>query len=257
MMAAWLRTAFWLIAVLWVTLAHAHDRVLIAAAANTQPAMTELLATFANGNVRIEPVYGSSGKLSTQIRNGAPFQLFFSADEAFAQALVDDGHAMGPTRLYALGRLALWSARHDTRGLRLEDLTRPEFARIAIANPRHAPYGQRAEEALRAVGIWEAVEPKLVYGESIAQTAQFAASGNADIGILALSQALYGELAGRGNHALIPDRLHAPLKQAYVVTKAGSESPGVRTFINFLSTPAAREIFTRHGFGLPDPDPAP
>lgn len=257
MMVRLRRAALFMVSLTWITFAMAQERVLVAAAANTQPAMTELVAAFQHDGVRIEPVFGSSGKLSTQIRNGAPFQLFFSADEAFAQALIDDGHAIGPTRLYALGRLALWSARHDAQPLRLEDLTRPDFARIAIANPRHAPYGQRAEEALRAVGIWKVVEPKLVYGESIAQTAQFAQSGNADIGIVALSQALYGELVALGGHALIPDHLHAPLRQAYVVTHSGIDSLGVRAFIDFLSTPEAREIFTRHGFGLPDPDPAP
>ncbi len=142
-----------------------------------------------------------------------------SADIAYPRALAQAGFAASPVQPYAVGRLVLWSATRDARQLRLSHLTDPKITRIAIANPKHAPYGQRAVEALRAAGVWSQVESKLVYGDNIAQTAQFVQTGNAQVGIIALALAVNPTLSRQGGHWLIPDHLHSPLAQGFVVTK--------------------------------------
>ncbi|MBP6500762.1 MAG: molybdate ABC transporter substrate-binding protein, partial [Thauera sp.] len=193
--------------------AQAGERITVAAAADLKFALDEIVADFgrAHPDDTVEVVYGSSGKFATQIRQGAPFDLYFSADIAYPRALEAEGLALGPTRPYAVGRIVLWSRSRDARALRLQDLADPALGRIAIANPRHAPYGKRAEEALRAAGVWDAVQPRLVQGENIAQTAQFVQTGNATVGIIALSLALNPTLAAQGGHHLIDAALHAPL----------------------------------------------
>lgn len=232
---------------------HAADAITIATAANVKPAMEELIARFKSqhADADVEAVYASSGKLSAQIREGAPFDLFFSADMAYVQQLADAGLAATPVKSYARGRIVLWSATLDARKLTLADLVRAEFSKIAIANPRTAPYGARAEEALRASGVWEQIESRLVYGENIAQTAQFVQSGNALIGIIALSQALDSELAKRGGYALIPDTLHQPLDQGFIVAKRAAKNALALKFAAFIVTPEARGIIERHGYTIP------
>lgn len=147
--------------------------------------MDEIAATFRKALPadEVEVIYGSSGKFHTQIQNGAPYDLFFSADIKYAKSLV-----ASEVKPYAFGHIVLWSAGMDASKMTLASLTDPRIARIAIANPKHAPYGKRAEEALRASGLCEKVEPKLVYGENIAHTAQFAQTGNAQVGIIALAR---------------------------------------------------------------------
>ena len=145
----------------------------------------------------------------------------------------------------------LWSATLDATKLTLQSLTDPKITRIAIANPKHAPYGQRAEEALRAAGVWEKVEPKLVLGENIAQTAQFVQTGNAQVGIIALALAVNTELASKGGYWLIPDNLHDPLEQGYVITKRAAGNALARDFTTYVSSAPARAIMTKYGFVLP------
>lgn len=233
--------------------ASAQDRLLIATAANFKPAMEELIALFKkeHADAKVDAAFGSSGKLSAQIREGAPFDLFFSADVEFPQALEQSGHAATAPKVYARGRLVLWSASVEASTVKLADLAQERFTRIALANPRTAPYGARAEEALRASAMWGKVESRLVFGENIAQTAQFVQTGNAQIGFIALSQALDPELSQRGGYALVDDALHAPLDQAFVVTKIGADKPLGRAFAALLDTAAARAIIERHGYTLP------
>lgn len=224
----------------------------IAAAADLKGALDEIVAAFRapRKDDAVSVIYGSSGKLQTQIREGAPFDIFFSADVAYAQALRKDGFAATDPEPYAVGRLVIWSAKPDANKLRLEELADPKFGKIAIANPAHAPYGKRAEEALRAVGIWDKIQDRLVMGENIAQAAQFAQSGAADVAIIAQSLTLNKELA-KGGHAMVPDKLHSPLVQAFVVTRAGAQNPLARAFVDFFKTKSAHEIMTRYGFALP------
>jgi len=228
--------------------------ITVAAAADLKFAMDEIVAAFgkANPGDRVQPVYGSSGKFHTQIRQGAPYDLYFSADIAYAHGLVEAGFAASRVKPYAVGRIVLWSAGVDASGMTLTDLADPRIARIAIANPKHAPYGKRAVEALKAAGVWAQVEPKLVYGENIAQTAQFVQTGNAQVGIIALSLALNPELARRGGYWLIPDSLHQPLEQGFIITRRAQSSALAQRFADYMASPGARAVMRDYGFVLPD-----
>lgn len=229
------------------------EKVTIAAASDLKFAMDEIAVAFRKANPvdEVEVIYGSSGKFHTQIRNGAPYDLYFSADIKYAESLADAGMAASEVKPYAFGRIVLWSASLDATQMTLDSLLDPKITRIAIANPRHAPYGKRAEEALRASGLWEKIEPKLVYGENIAHTAQFVQTGNAQVGIIALALALNPELSKRGGHWLIPEKLHEPLAQGFIITKRAAGSALAKRFADYLASKPARAVMTRYGFVLP------
>lgn len=233
--------------------ARAGEKLTIAAAADLKFAMDEIAASFrkAHPGDEVDVIYGSSGKFHTQIQQGAPFDIFFSADKGFAEGLKAEGLAVTEPKLYAIGRVVLWSPTRDASKMSLKDLDDAKLNKIAIANPAHAPYGKRAEEALRAVGLWDKLKDKLVFGENIAQTAQFVQTGAADIGIIALSLAKSPELASKGGYALIPDKLHAPLEQAFVITKHGAENGLAKAFARYMSAKESRQIMIRYGFVLP------
>jgi molybdate transport system substrate-binding protein len=228
-------------------------QITIAAAADLKFAMDEIAAAFKKEHPadQVEVIYGSSGKFFAQIKNGAPYDLYFSADIQYPRELAKAGLAAAEVKPYAVGRIVLWSARLDASKMTLESLTDPKITRIAIANPKHAPYGRRAEEALRASRLWEKVEPKLVFGENIAHTAQFVQTGNAQVGIIALSLALNPELARQGGYFLIPDRLHEPLEQGFIITQRAAGNELARRFADYMGSPAARAIMVRYGFVLP------
>jgi molybdate transport system substrate-binding protein len=231
----------------------AGEKVTIAAAADLKFAMEEIVAAFrlTQPGDTVETIYGSSGKFYTQIQQGAPFDLFFSADIAYPRLLAKEGFAATEARPYALGRIVLWSASRDVSRMTLAELADPSVRKIAIANPKHAPYGKRAEEALRSVGIWDKVESRLVMGENIAQTAQYVQTGNADVGIIALALALNRELATRGGYALIPDKLHQPLEQGFIVTSRAAANLLAKKFADYMGSPDARRVMVRYGFVLP------
>ena len=233
--------------------AHAGEKITIAAAADLKFALDEVVALFGRLHPadRVETIYGSSGKFQTQIRQGAPFDLYFSADIAYPRALKEEGFAGSEVQPYAVGRIVLWSPSRDAGKLTIADLADPPMRKIAIANPKHAPYGKRAEEALKASGVWEKVEGKLVYGENVAQAAQFVQTGNAQAGIVALSLALSPELAKRGGYALISDKLHQPLEQGFIITRRAAGNPLALAFARFMSGSEARAIMSRYGFVLP------
>lgn len=234
------------------TPAHA-EKITIAAAADLKFAMDEIVASFKQTNAEddVEVIYGSSGKFHTQIRQGAPYDLYFSADIAFPRALAQAGLAASEVKPYAFGRIVLWSAGKDASKMTLESLLDEKVTRIAIANPRHAPYGKRAEEALRAARLWEKVEPKLVYGENIAHTAQFVQSGNAQVGIIALALAVNPELSGKGGYWLIPDELHEPLEQGFIITKRAAGNVLAQRFSDYMVSNPARAVMRKYGFVLP------
>ena len=185
---------------------------------------------------------GSTGKFYAQIKSGAPFEVLLSADEATPRRLEEDGLAVPGTRFtYATGRLALWSARPNLpMGEAL--LRKNDFQRLAIANPRLAPYGAAAQEVLEKLGLWADVRPKLVQGENIAQTFQFVSSGNAELGFVALSQ------VQGGSHWVVPAALHAPLKQDAVLLARGKDSAAAASFLEFLRGPLARKIVHSYGY---------
>jgi molybdate transport system substrate-binding protein len=230
------------------------EKINIAAAADLKFAMDEIVAKFREANAKddVDVIYGSSGKFYTQIQQGAPYDLYFSADIAFPRELARSGFSFSEVIPYAFGRIVLWSATMEANKMSLDSLTSSKISHIAIANPKHAPYGKRAEEALRASRLWEKVEPKLVYGENIAHTAQFVQTGNAQVGIIALSLALNPALANKGGYWLIPDTLHAPLEQAFIITKRAQGNDLAKKFADYMRSSATRTIMTKYGFVLPN-----
>lgn len=229
------------------------EAVTVAAAADLKFAMDAIVERYRqlHPDDAIALVYGSSGKFRTQIAQGAPYDLYFSADIAYPRMLAEDGLAASPVRAYAVGRLVLWSATLDASRLGLADLADPSIRRIAIANPLHAPYGKRAREALQAAGLWTGVESRIVYGDNIAHTAQLVLSGSADVGLIALSLALSPELAARGGHADVPQRLHSPLLQGYLVTRHGADNAAAHRFAAYIESAEAQAILARFGFERP------
>jgi molybdate transport system substrate-binding protein len=228
----------------------------VAAAADLKFALEEVAGQFAKDTGhKIRLVFGSSGTFMAQLLQGAPFQLFMSADEAFVFKLADAGKTRDRGRLYAYGRIGIIAPHGSPLKVdpELKDLAAAlkdgRLQRFAIANPEHAPYGARAREALTALGLWAAVKPKLVYGENIAQTAQFATSGSAQGGIIAQSLAKAPAVASLGSFALLPEHLHQPLAQRMVLLK---DAPApVVAFYDYLATPAAQAIMARYGFTVP------
>ncbi len=225
----------------------------IAAASDLQFAMPEIVAGFraAHPDDAVEVIYGSSGKFSAQLANGAPFDMFFSADISYPRALEQQGLTSGPATPYALGRIVLWSLKPELGRLSLKELPTAAIRKFAIANPDHAPYGKRAREALEYANVWMAMAPKLVRGENIAQTAQFIDSGAADAGIVALSLVLAPGLKDRGAWTLIPDTWHEPLEQGYVITRRAKDNPLAAAFAAWIDSAAARAVMRRYGFVLP------
>lgn len=232
------------------------DEPPVAAAADLNAALPEVLREFTARTGRsVKLVFGSSGTFTQQIQNGAPFQLFLSADEAYVQTLITAGKAEGPGALYATGRIGVFLPRNsripaDTmlKGL-IAAARRGDITKFAIANPEHAPYGRAAREALQQLGIWTALQPRLVLGENAAQATQFAMSGSAQGGIIPLSLALTPQVRDAGTFLLIDASRHQPLRQRMVLTtRAG---PTARAFFAFLQTNAARDILARYGFVLP------
>jgi molybdate transport system substrate-binding protein len=197
---------------------------------------------------------GSSGNFLTQIENGAPFDVFFSADIAYPKKLEADGLAApGSTYLYAIGKIVLWT-RNDSRmdiSKGLEGLRDPSVRRISIANPQHAPYGRAAEEALRQSGVYGAVKDRLVLGENISQAAEFVESGNADAGILALSLVLSPAMKDMGRSWTIPENLYTPIQQGAVAVRAAPNPQGARQFLDYIKLPATAALLERYGFALP------
>jgi molybdate transport system substrate-binding protein len=220
------------------------------AAADLGFAFKEIVPRFEKSvGARVSLVLGSSGNLATQIEHGAPADVFFSADRAFVERLAARGAVIAESRaVYAQGRIVLATAR--SFGPRLTDLRQlgdPRIRHAAIANPIHAPYGRAAEEALRKVGLWEAVKPKLVFGENIRHALQFIQTGAAEAGIVALSVANVPEI----EWTLIDSSLHAPLQQVAVVVKRTARPELGLAFIQFVNGPEGRSIMKRYGFILP------
>ena len=241
----------------------ADEPVLVLAAASLTGVLGDLTAAYeAETGTRIDVVLGSSGNLAAQIRYGAPADLFFSADEAFLDALIASGHVRADSRsVYAVGRLALVVPPGRVPPAGVQALADPAFRVVAIANPDHAPYGRAAREALRAAGVWEAVEPRLVLGENVAQALQFVRTGNADAGLIALGLVVppaEGVSAGHvvAGRSEVPYRdvdagLHAPILQLAGVTTASVRPGSAQAFLRFVLSEAGREILYRHGFDAP------
>lgn len=230
---------------------------IVAAASGVRFALDEIVQSYEDTTQqRVKTSYGSSGNLARQIRAGAPFDIFLAADESFVLDLADQGFTRGNGDLYAIGQLVIMTptgaevkadASLDTLKAALDT---GQITRFAIANPEHAPYGQRAKEVLVHKGIWESILPHLVYGENVSQAAQFATSGNTQGGIIAYSLAVAPQVATLGDFEIIPDSWHSPLIQRMILLKGAS--PEAEAFYAYLQGAQAREIFERFGFTLPE-----
>lgn len=228
----------------------------VAAASDLKFAIEEVALQFEKETgYKLKLVFGSSGQFKTQIMQGAPFHLFMSADEKFVYQLADAGKTQDRGRTYAVGRIGIMVPPNSSLKAdgSLKDLAQAiqkgSLQKFAIANPEHAPYGARAKEALQHAGLWEAIQSKLVLGENISQTAQFATSGSTQGGIIALSLAMAPAVAKLGQFELIPEQWHLPLMQRMVLLK---DAPAAATaFYNYLSTPSAQAIMSRYGFVMP------
>ncbi len=229
----------------------------IAAASDLQFALTEVAASFqAETGREVNLSFGSSGNFTRQIRQGAPYRMFLSADERFVLDLARDGFTRDEGVLYAEGRIVLivphgspLEPDGSLENLR-SALGEGVVSRFAIANPEHAPYGRRAQEALRHAGLWETIRARLVFGENVSQAAQFATSANAQGGIVAYSLALAPRVSARGRYALIPAEWHSPLRQRMVLLP--DAGPVAERFYDYVRQPAARAILREYGFVLPD-----
>jgi molybdate transport system substrate-binding protein len=224
----------------------------IAAAANLVYALDELNAAFRSSHpeVALSSAVGASGNLVAQIRAGAPYDLFLSADLESSQALIAMGHAQADSLVtFATGRLVLWTMRSDLALEQIDPALRAEnVRRIALANTDTAPYGRAAQEVMRSLGVWESLQRKLVVGDNITQTAQFVESGNADLGFVALSLVRSPKLEGRGRWLLVPDQLHAALAHTAVLTNRGAANSAAVEYLSFLRSEPAREILKRFGY---------
>lgn len=225
----------------------------IAAAADLRYALDEIVAVYRKDNpsVQINISYGSSGRFYQQISQGAPFDIFFSADMEYAQKLYEQKLTHGRPVLYAYGYIVLWSSMTDVSG-GLQTLLNTSVRKIAIANPGHAPYGKRAIECLSHFGMLERIRPKLVYGENIAHAAQIIQSGNAEAGIIALSLALSPVMINQGSYYMIDEKSYRTLNQAYVIVKRRTPNAEATKFAAFISKPEARLILEHYGFRLPE-----
>jgi molybdate transport system substrate-binding protein len=218
--------------------------------------MDDLVVAFAKArpDIAVSVSYGSSGNFLSQVSNGAPFDLFFSADIEYPRRLAEAGLApTGSEFLYAVGRIVVWvpSASRVQVSQGVKALTAPAVRRIAIANPRHAPYGRAAEAALRAAGVYEAVKDKLVLGENVAQTAQFVQSGAADAGIIALSLAIAPALVNEGRYFEVPLDAYPRMEQGGIILGRARDLEAARAFRDFVLGTHGRATLKRYGFFLP------
>jgi molybdate transport system substrate-binding protein len=245
----------WIPALLFVllpTLATA-DEVHVAVAANFAAPMQRIAAEFARdtGNKALVSA-GGTGKLYALIKNGAPFDIFLSADEATPVKLEKEGLGVAGSRFpYAFGRLVLWSLKPGHVDSQGNILKQGKFRHLSIANPKLAPYGRAAQEVLEKQGMWQALQSRLVFGENIAQTHQFVSSGNAELGFVALSQIRQDSAEQQGSFWLVPQALHTPIRQDAILLARGKGKAAARQLLKYLESDKAAAIIKHYGYDLP------
>jgi len=232
------------------------QEIIVAAAADMNAALPQVVEDYTKKTGQgVKLSFGSSGNLTNQIRNGAPFDVFFSADEEYPRQLIADGLALKDTLYrYAVGRLVLWvpgDSPVDLSKLGMKALLDPSVKKIAIANPAHAPYGRAAEAALRHFGIYDQVSSRFVLGENVSLAAQFVESGNAQAGVIALAHALAPALKDKGRYWIVPLDAYPTLNQAAVVLSRSKQQDAAGKFLEFLRSPEASSLLSRYGFSLP------
>jgi len=251
-----MRRAWLLICLATLSGSLAAQSISVAAAADLNFALNELAQKFqTSSGTRVTLSFGASGNLFSQIQAGAPFDIFFSADEEYPRKLVSAGALDADSvRIYAVGHLVLWvpnSVPLDPNSLQMPLLARPEIARIAIANPQHAPYGRAAMAALEHYGLKDKLSGKLVFGESVSQAAQFVQSGNAQAGLIALSLARSPAMVNAGKYWEIPQDAYPELRQAVGITSRSSNKKAAQTFLDFVSSTEGAATLRKYGLTPP------
>jgi molybdate transport system substrate-binding protein len=233
------------------TLASAAE-VKVAVAANFAQTLKEISTVFEKDTGhKLAITQGSTGKLYAQISQGAPFEIFLSADDETPEKLITEGKAITGTRFtYAIGRLALWSPKPDLVDEGGQVLKTDKFRYLAIANARVAPYGRAAVQVMQKLGVLTSIEPRVVQGESITQTFQFISTGNAQLGFVALSQINENGKLKSGSAWIVPENMHEQLRQDAVLLNPGKDSAGASAFLNFLKSDKAKKIIAAHGYQL-------
>lgn len=237
------------------------QQITVAAAADLSHALPEIAARYKNQTGQeVKLTFGASGNLTTQIRNGAPFDIFFSADEDYPNQLIDAGLADKSTLYqYAVGRLVLWVPNDsplDLSKLGIQALLDPTVKKISIANPQHAPYGRAAEGALRHFGIYDQISSRLILGENVSQAAQFVESGNAQAGLIALSHALAPAMKTKGRYWTVPLGTYPTLNQAAILLSHSKQQGAARKFLEFVRSREVSSLLESYGFSLPAEPPS-
>lgn len=240
-----------LLSLAWLSASAFAAEVRVAVAANFTAPMKQIAESFERDTGhKTVLAFGSTGSLYAQIRNGAPFDLLLSADATTPEKLESEGLALSGSRFtYAVGKLVLWSARADAVDARGEVLRNGAIERLAVANPKLAPYGAAAMQTLERLGVAEALKPKFVQGENIAQTYQFVASGNATMGFVALSQVFRDGRIAEGSGWIVPADMHDPIRQDAVHLARAKDNPAAAELMRYLRGDAARRIVERFGYG--------
>jgi molybdate transport system substrate-binding protein len=235
----------------------AEHEINVAAAADLTSALQEVAANYEKRTgVTVKLSFGASGALTQQIQNGAPFDVFFSADMDYPKQLIAGGQAESATLYrYAVGRLVLWVPKDsplDVEHKGMDVLLDPSVKKISLGNPQHAPYGRAAAAALKHYGLYEKLSDRLVLGENVAQAAQFVESGNAQAGFVALAHATAPAMQGKGKYWIVPAEAYPPLDQGAVVISSSPHKPDAAAFLEYVKTAEATAVLRRYGFSLPD-----
>ena len=238
------------LAILLATITTTAQKVNVAAAANLRYVLEEIKTAYVKQHPRakVNLTFGASGMLVQQIQNGATFDFFMAADNEFPIKLKDKGLTTGPMSTYAFGKLAIYSTTLDVANKGLEALKDPSIKKIAIANPETAPYGERSVELLKSQKLYDQLKSKVVLGENISQTAQFAFTGNVEIGFIALSLALAPEMSGQGSYYIVPQTLYKPIEQACILIKTPVLNTEAAKFKKYVLSPAIKAIWEKWGY---------
>jgi molybdate transport system substrate-binding protein len=228
------------------------DEVQVAVAANFTAPMQQIAAEFSKDTGhKVQLIFGSTGKFYAQISNGAPFEVLLAADAATPAKLLSEGNAVAGSQMtYAIGKLVLWSLKPGVVDDRGEVLKRTDLAHVAYCNPALAPYGAAAVQAMKSFGVFETLQPKLVQGESITQAYQFVATGNAEIGFVALSQVFKDGKITEGSAWVVPTGLYEPIRQDAVILDKGRGKPAAEALMQYLKSAKAQSIIRSFGYGL-------
>ncbi|MEK7434497.1 MAG: molybdate ABC transporter substrate-binding protein [Cyanobacteriota bacterium] len=228
----------------------AENSLKIIAASDLRYAMNEIINEFKlkNKNTKIDVIYASSGNAFSQISSNAPYDIFFSADIKYTEQLKEKGLAITKPKLYGIGQIVLWSKKIDISKKDMFFLNTDEIKKIAIANPKHAPYGKKAIESLKYYKLFDKIEKKLIYGENISQSTQFVDTGNAEICITAFSLLSSANMKNKGYFFVIPEKSYSPLKQGYILLKNAQDNKLAKSFYDFIDSIEVKNILKKYGF---------